>query len=76
MKHAKGFSEKKIIEGAPNTLDIGYSSRVIKQRNESLENMKNLRDGQGDHDNCQTIVHIYFKKLQFNFNFKLNYKVY
>lgn len=51
MKNAKGFSEKKINEGAQNTLDIGYSSRLIKQRNESLENVKNLRDGHFDHDN-------------------------
>lgn len=79
-KAGQYHTEKKVMEGAGtafNNLDIGYVSRKSKPRNESRENlMSSAEDMLAGENGQSTTVHIYFKKLQFNFNFKLNYKVF
>lgn len=64
------------MEPTFNNLDIGYVSRKSKPRNDSSENLMFNANENANTENSSTIVHIYFKKLQFNFNFKLNYKVF
>jgi len=76
-RHDLSQTEKKTTEMTANHLDIDYARTRNQlgqpERKDSADNLNVPHDNQ---ERPQTTIHIYFKKLQFNFNFKLSYKVY